>query len=198
MIKKGIFQTEGFTELDSGFDFYAPQTMTDENGRRILFAWMGITDASEQNHPTIANGWIHAMTIPRELSLKGDKIIQRPAVELKKLRKSHTAYTNVFIQDTVELPQVSGKSLELLMEEIDTSEAADFTISFGGSASLSYEVNRQRLVFRRVSLLDQSWEQRVCEVDELEKLHIFMDTSSLEIFVNDGGDRFHFQIFSET
>ncbi len=31
-----------FTELDQGFDFYAPQTLEDDQGRRILFAWMAV------------------------------------------------------------------------------------------------------------------------------------------------------------
>ena len=33
-----------FREWDMGFDFYAPQTFEDENGRRILIGWMGISD----------------------------------------------------------------------------------------------------------------------------------------------------------
>jgi beta-fructofuranosidase len=31
-------------ELDRGFDFYAPQTMIDPQGRRIMVAWMGLPD----------------------------------------------------------------------------------------------------------------------------------------------------------
>ena len=31
-----------FDELDRGFDFYAPQTMGDPKGRRILVGWMGL------------------------------------------------------------------------------------------------------------------------------------------------------------
>lgn len=41
-----------FTELDYGFDFYAPQTFEDSKSRRILIAWMGMPDAIYTN-PTV-------------------------------------------------------------------------------------------------------------------------------------------------
>ncbi len=43
----------GFTELDRGFEFYAPQTTLDEQGRRIMIAWMGVPEQYEQEHPTV-------------------------------------------------------------------------------------------------------------------------------------------------
>ena len=56
-------------QLDRGFDFYAPQSFADEQGRRILIGWMGIPDADYTN-PTTDHGWQHALTIPRLLSWK--------------------------------------------------------------------------------------------------------------------------------
>ena len=48
------FKHGEFTELDRGFDFYAAQTLEDDKGRRILFAWMGVPDQHEDKHPTHA------------------------------------------------------------------------------------------------------------------------------------------------
>src|SRR5699024_5400973 len=59
--EKGSFEHGAFDELDRGFDFYAPQTMLDDSGRRIMIGWMGMTDDREQRHPTIASNWIHAL-----------------------------------------------------------------------------------------------------------------------------------------
>lgn len=42
-----------FHELDHGFDFYAPQTFIDEQGRRILIGWMGLPDT---NYPSDEDG----------------------------------------------------------------------------------------------------------------------------------------------
>ena len=58
--------------FDRGFDFYAPQSFEDESGRRILIGWMGIPDADYTN-PTEEAGWQHALTIPRELSVRDGK-----------------------------------------------------------------------------------------------------------------------------
>ncbi len=82
-----------FTELDRGFEFYAPQTTLDEKGRRLLIGWMGVPEQGEEYHPTIENKWIHQLTIPRELHLENDRLIQRPCQNLNccvaiKYRKS--------------------------------------------------------------------------------------------------------------
>ena len=50
---------------------------------KILVGWMGLP---EIDYPTDKNGWAHCLTIPRELELKGDKLIQKPVKELELLR----------------------------------------------------------------------------------------------------------------
>lgn len=47
-----IKTTDNFQMVDRGFDFYAPQTFEDQQGRRILIGWMGIPDADYTN-PTV-------------------------------------------------------------------------------------------------------------------------------------------------
>ena len=75
--------------FDRGFDFYAPQTFEDESGRRILIGWMGIPDADYTN-PTEEAGWQHALTIPRELSVRDGKLIQEPIERIKTTSKRGT------------------------------------------------------------------------------------------------------------
>lgn len=53
--------------LDEGFDFYAPQTFTDESGRRLLMGWIGAGEIEYQmSQPTVKEGWLHVLTIPRK------------------------------------------------------------------------------------------------------------------------------------
>ena len=71
--------TGEYRRVDAGPDFYAPQTLTDETGRTIMIGWMGMPDHDGQptlaeKHPTVANGWVHCLTVPRELSLDGDQL----------------------------------------------------------------------------------------------------------------------------
>ncbi|RAX23003.1 MULTISPECIES: glycoside hydrolase family 32 protein [unclassified Actinomyces] len=69
-----------FAELDRGFEFYAPQAFArrpSEPGPVLLTAWAG--NASEDDQPSIdTGGWVHALTVPRVLTLRGGRLLQRP------------------------------------------------------------------------------------------------------------------------
>ena len=62
-----------FYHADFGFDYYAPQSFTDETGRRIQIGWMGMPDAAYGNAATVAYGWQHCMTISRVLTRDNDR-----------------------------------------------------------------------------------------------------------------------------
>ena len=57
-----------FTEWDMGFDFYAPQTFLDPQGRRILIGWLGM-DNKVYGNATTELGWQHCLTIPRVVTV---------------------------------------------------------------------------------------------------------------------------------
>ncbi|HBW0550955.1 sucrose-6-phosphate hydrolase, partial [Klebsiella pneumoniae] len=76
--ERGIFDHGPLHELDSGFEFYAPQTMQADDGRRLLVGWMGVPDGDEMHQPTRAQGWIHQMTCVRELEWQAGTLYQRP------------------------------------------------------------------------------------------------------------------------
>ncbi|MEH7384655.1 sucrose-6-phosphate hydrolase, partial [Bacillus sp. JJ1521] len=188
--EKASYKHGDFTELDRGFDFYAPQTTIDEKGRRLLFAWMGITDDHEKYQPTIENGWIHAMTLPRVLSLKGEKVVQQPVEELKQLRKNEVSYQDVkVISDIVTLDKIQGTSIELLIDGI-SYHTDSFEITFGGAASFFYSAKENKMSLHRKNFKEGRVESRQCQIYGIKKLHVFLDTSSIEIFVNDGEEVF--------
>ena len=66
---------DNFNLLDYGFDFYAPQTFIDEDGNRVLIAWMYIPDSSYIN-PTVDFGYQNCLSIPRVLKIKNNKLLQ--------------------------------------------------------------------------------------------------------------------------
>lgn len=49
---------------------------------------MGIPDAEYDNDATVSYDWIHALTMPRELSFKDGKLLQKPLKEMQELRKN--------------------------------------------------------------------------------------------------------------
>lgn len=84
------YTVSDFREWDMGFDFYAPQTFLDEQGRRILIGWMGLPDIEgEYENPTVQDGWQHVLTIPREVWVNdAGAVCQRPVAELETLRST--------------------------------------------------------------------------------------------------------------
>jgi beta-fructofuranosidase len=186
-----------FTELDRGFEFYAPQTTVDAKGRRLLIAWMGVPDQYEDKHPTIAYKWIHALTIPRELELVNGKLHQRPVEELKQLRREEVVYPNVaLMSETKQFSNVSGQSVELLLERIDGRGI--LTIHIRDNAKFLYDYENGIATLERKSFVDGQVEKRQCQLNELRTLRMFLDTSSVEIFLNDGEEVFTARIFPDS
>lgn len=199
--KTGRMEHHGFTELDRGFEFYAAQTTLDEKGRRILIAWMGLPE--EEEHPTIEYGWIHAMTLPRVLVREGNKICQKPVEELKALRKNPVVYRNIMVEDEeIILSNIHGDVLELLVE-FEVKDAKEFGIKLRCSEDgkertiISYSLETKKVEFNRNHSGRGYKGIRRCSVKDREiiQFHIFMDTSSVEIFLNDGEEVFTGRIY---
>lgn len=191
----------GFTELDRGFEFYAPQTTLDEKGRRILIAWMGLPEM--EDHPTVKYKWIHAMTLPRVLELKGDKLLQKPVDELKMLRKNERVYENIEIDnEEIQLSNVYGDVLELELQ-YEVKDAREFGLKLRCSDDekeytlIYYDRDTKKLIFNRNKSGKGYGGIRRCGIDNHSslKLHIFIDTSSVEVFVNDGEEVFTGRIY---
>ena len=82
--KDYVCHPANFRELDYGFDFYAPQTFTDQQGRRILIGWAGMSEEADYgNDPIIKEGWQHSLTVPRLLSFSDGILRQYPVPELE-------------------------------------------------------------------------------------------------------------------
>lgn len=191
-----------FHELDYGFDFYAPQTFLDENGQRILIGWMGLPDI---NYPTDADGWAHCLTIPRVLTIESGNLKQRPIKALEKLRTNEETalgYANKF---TRQLHPYEGKQFELIIDILEneaTEVYFEVRTSKTESTLITYNKREQKLT------LDRSESGQLPEPVEgttrsayldtpLSKLQLFVDTSSVEIFCNDGERVMTTRIFTD-
>lgn len=194
--EKAEYSHGDFTELDRGFEFYAPQTTLDAKGRRLLVAWMGVPDQHEDQQPTIAHKWVHAMTIPRQLSLIEGKLYQQPVEELRGLRRNEVVYENVILNNQeLRLDQVCGKSIELWIQDMAYEEHS-VEISFRNDVRFIYNPIEKLATLERKSFVHGLTEARHCRVESLSSLHIYLDTSSLEIFINGGEEVFTSRIFA--
>lgn len=186
-----------FKELDSGFDFYAPQTFEDKRGRRLMYAWMGLTDENEAYQPTTSNDWVHALTLPRELVLKGDMLYQKPVTELQKLRKSFDFQQQVSMENEERTwAEVNGTISEIHID-VHQLEAVSFEINIRENIKLSFHQAENLFTLERKSFKDGTPETRSCTLSKLNKLHIFLDTSSIEMFLNEGQEVMTARFFTD-
>lgn len=188
---KKKLELDEFVEIDRGFDFYAPQTFEDSKGRRIMIGWMGVPDAVEHKNPTIENFWQHQLTIPRELVLKGDKVYQIPVKELEALRKDFKEIKDVSLLEEVTLELFQSNTFEL---KLDFENTTEFIIEFRENCKLSFKEGLFKLELGKSGY---GRDERAVEIKSVDKLQIFSDNSSLEIFLNDGEEVFTTRIYND-
>ncbi|MDO5518844.1 MAG: sucrose-6-phosphate hydrolase, partial [Clostridium sp.] len=198
----GEFSHGQFNELDRGFDFYAPQTTEDESGRKILVGWMGLP---EIDYPTDKNGWAHCLTIPRELSLNGEKLIQKPVKELELFRGEKLEYSYTLNNEEKDIDGFNGKTYELICKFNDfNSKRIGIKLRKGVDEEtvFYYDIENKKLVLDRSKsgevFATEYGVERKCEYSaKYLKLQVFVDTSSIEVFVNDGEEVFTSRIFTK-
>lgn len=180
-------------ELDHGHDFYAAQTVLAPDGRRLLLAWMDMWDSPM---PSQAHHWCGALSLPRELSRDGERLRQRPARELLALRQASLTLQVGSVESASQRLEVQGDLLELELElDLTASNAERFGLALRCSDD---EQQRTLLYFdamaRRLVLDRQHAGAGVSGVRSVPvaagqtriALRIFLDRSSIEVFVNDG------------
>ncbi|RHU92990.1 glycosyl hydrolase family 32 [Dorea sp. OM07-5] len=186
--QSGYFEVEGdilssyklgeYKLWDYGFDYYAPQSFETEDGRRIHISWMGMPDCEAYTNLTIADGWQHCFTLPREIYVKDGKICQRPIRELD--------YKEV-ITKTAEnkLQADSCKAYDLKIDKIQNNQ---FCIALAEELLLEYTDGRFRMRFtdNRKTCVSAGRDCRYVETDEVTNIRVIADVSSVEVFVNDG------------
>lgn len=168
------FEHGAFHELDRGFEFYAPQTTQDSQGRRLLFGWLGLPEENEMSQPTIPYGWLHQMSCPRELFWQHERLCQRPVAELAALKGELTRFEGV----VSEFPGIAIDSAWL-----DLTLTGAGSLWLGTVAELVWQ--KGRIGLRRQNWQHGEWEERSAPWLG-GPLTLLCDRSSLECFVDDG------------
>ena len=200
------FIPDGIARFDLGADFYAPIAMRDERGRVILWGWSpeargaGPDGTAWRDNPIQrAAGWAGVLTLPRILTLRPDGLLGVvPAPELHALRGTHHRLTNI------ELTPDSPPLLEVVrgdcLEIIATIEPGTAT-SCGLKVRCSPQDEEHTLILydhtaghvcidRERSSLDPTVVRGidggafVLGPEEPLALHVFLDRSIVEVYVN--------------
>lgn len=197
--EKGTFQKEAFQEIDHSLDFYAPQTIVDEDGRRILIAWMQMWG---RNIPTDTDkhGWAGAMSLPRELSIQNNQLIQKPISFIQDYYQNEQLVEKEEIVDSeMSYPGIEGNICALEID-VNVEDATTFEVFVHANDEertvISYHKESGKLELNRelsghfISGNEEiPLNKRAVFVDPTNKelkLQVYLDRSSVELFVNDG------------
>lgn len=167
-----------FKEWDYGFDFYAPQTFTDDKGRRILIAWAGGPEVEQYNVPTLkAENWMNMLTIPREITEKDGVLCQYPVAELNDFRENKREIKKG------QWNEVVGNCFDWEMTVTDKG-ASGIIINVTRDIKLSYKEKVLSLEFTGDIGGGRTSRRVIC--DEVNDIRILVDKSIIEVFVNNG------------
>ncbi len=94
----GDFDGECFTKHSESFceygeDFYAPQTFLDNRGRRIMIGWLYNDDRPNTPDKSFVSSGV--LSIPRELHIRNDSIINYPIEEASQFFDTECKYVNI-------------------------------------------------------------------------------------------------------
>jgi len=98
--------------------FFAPESLEDDKGRRIMWAWIFDSNAVISRN---SSGWSGVMNLSRVLSLDKDgKLLMQPIEELERLRHNEQNLKDLKINTDTEymLDQIQGNIIELLVEMV--------------------------------------------------------------------------------
>lgn len=188
-VEQGRFHYERYAQVDHGFDFYAPQSTIDDKGRRIVIGWM---DMWETQMPTQeGHHWAGAMSLPREVILDGNRLLFRPVEEVIEYRSNAYAIHDVSLEGERDM-ETGGDCYELQVV-FEASEAEEFGLKLRVHGKeetvLSYRPDDKLFRLNRDHAGIGPKGERCAEVELTDgklKLRIFVDKSSVEVFIQDG------------
>lgn len=161
--------------VDHGFDLYASQIFRDKN-RVLMLSWLGHADTIYPHE--VECGWSQTLTLMRSLSFKDDKLYQLPIDEYKQLRKStYNLSSGLDLTRTYELECEMSEGGVLRIGDSDNYIA--ITLDQGvlslDRSKMNDLVNAEYGNVRKIEALAST-----------VTLRIYVDNSTLEVYINDG------------
>jgi beta-fructofuranosidase len=175
--------------------FFAPESLLDDKGRRIMWAW--IMDGPEFELRKEYD-WSGTMSLPRVLTLGDDGLLRMDVPEeIEALRYGAVRKRDLTVPSGTEVPidGIGGNSLELFLD-MESAEASEYGVRVCVSpdgqeeTSIFYDARKGRLkVDTRRSGPEDTPKAVEAAPFELKKgerleLRVFVDKSVVEVFAN--------------
>lgn len=177
-----------FLPFDYGFDYYAARTLKASDGRVLLFGWLGMSETDYGRNPTADRGWDQVIAMPRELHWQEGRLLQTPLREVRTLRGEHTG------AEGAQGLTLHSRRCELCLR-LET--ASDLTVRLFEDGTLSYDRAAGVLTLAFGPVCGARRTRRLMKLADLRSLDLFLDNSTLEVFVNGGEAVLTSRIFGE-
>ena len=177
-----------FRQFDYGFDLYAARTLKAGDGRVLLFAWMGMSETSYNRNPCAGRGWDQVIAMPRELHWQDGHLWQTPLPELQALRTGHKRL------DGRGAARFHSRRCQLMLQP---QPGQDVTVRLFEDGLLRYCAAEGVLTLELGPACGQTRGVRRMRLERLDKMEIYLDGSTLEVFANDGYAAMTSRIFGE-
>jgi fructan beta-fructosidase len=203
-------QTGQYLPLDFGKDFYAARTWRDYDSlqqQTIVMGWLGNWDYAQHVPSKETYNGQGIESIPRALSLitypEGMRLKQTPIPGLKKLRNAGSRKINMQVSGVKDLADLLSYKNQKNVYELEVLFKIDSAVvgmnllvdhTTGRSLVIQYDPKDSVLSVDRRKTSDADFcchfpvitQTHIAAKDGMLRLHIYVDQSSVEIFVNEG------------
>ncbi|MBQ0064920.1 MAG: glycoside hydrolase family 32 protein [Firmicutes bacterium] len=203
------FNKEIYHSIDYGIDFYAPQTVKTFDGRRVMIAWMSNWDCTSFKDP--GKHWFAQMTLPREIRVVDNHLIQNPVREIENYRTNKKCVQQTICGDKysedVSFEGIKGRYLDLTINVSPTKEDSyrklDIKLAKDDKHYFYVSYNPEEDVIKvdrkytgaRMDVL-HSREFKVRDQKGNLKIRFILDRNSVEMFINDGEQAATFVLYT--
>lgn len=184
------FEMTQIDEMDKGLDFYAPQS-AQVGSSYVAFAWMQGWNRTLPTHDGNHN-WAGQMTIPRTVSEENGDIVVSYLAKIEDKIHISSKLENVVLTDDYKV-DADAQYLKLKIDKLNTDK---LTVAFSNKIEeqVTVELSYSGLLFSR-----EGTKLKIKDVNDIEfskskkielvspesiDIEIFIDKSSVEIFVN--------------
>jgi beta-fructofuranosidase len=162
-------------EIDAGHDFYAPHVFTDKDENYVMHAWMNMWN---KTYFTALNGdgWTGAFVLPRMVFFADKRLWQTPIKSVYAyFEKEMPLVNNMKISKWSHLSfATSGNDFEVII-----SVKHNDYIVFGQECGSFFFDSTNHINFPQTKIYSNVPRGKL-------KVEVFLDSSSIEIFLNDG------------
>ncbi len=168
--------------IDRGTYYSFNVNMVDDKGlggtrRQLMHGWVTGTASPTKTVPY----WQGAHSIPRVLTLGGDRLLQHPVPEIESLRGKHFEFPDV--SDPNLLKHIEGDALEIIatFDPADDKQfGLELRVAADGKAAATIAFDPSSGQFG----INDLWQPSYLKPGEPVTIRVFLDRSIVEVYVN--------------